>query len=308
MQQYSEEVRDKHKIRKRKRQKIDFIKRTEEELTKDGYWVEIQVGGITRNRNIVVGDPRTADIILTAHYDTCARMPVPNICTPKNILFYVLYNLFIVGIMLCVASLFGWLWEVSNLPILSGESIQIIVLLVCIILLYIGPSNTNNFNDNTSGVLTLLETASKLPDNYREKVAFVFFDHEELGLFGSKLFAKQYSEVRKNTLLVNFDCISDGDHILIVHKKSVRQSKDYEILTKYLTSTSDKKVVHMKASNTLYPSDHSWFKRSVGVLATKKVPMIGYYLGRIHTSRDTKLDERNIELLSDSMVEVIKEL
>jgi hypothetical protein len=39
-------------------------------------------------RNIVIGNPDTAKVLYTAHYDTCARLPFPNFITPKNIFIY----------------------------------------------------------------------------------------------------------------------------------------------------------------------------------------------------------------------------
>ena len=46
-----------------------------------------------------------------------------------------------------------------------------------------------------------------------------------------------------------------------------------------------------------YPSDQARFKKGVGVCALKKKPVIGYYMDRIHTRKDTVLDEKNLELL-----------
>ena len=48
-------------------------------------------GSLVKSRNIVIGDPETAKIIYTAHYDTCARLPVPNFITPRNIPVFLLY-------------------------------------------------------------------------------------------------------------------------------------------------------------------------------------------------------------------------
>ena len=47
----------------------------------------------------------------------------------------------------------------------------------------------------------------------------------------------------------------------------------------------------------LYPSDQAVLRRGVGVAALKKAPVIGYYMGRIHTRHDTVLEEENVQLL-----------
>ncbi len=58
-----------------------------------------------------------------------------------------------------------------------------------------------------------------------------------------------------------------------------------------------KKVVEVVRGLGLYPSDQARFRRGVGVAALKKAPLIGYYMDRIHTRRDTVLEEDNVQLL-----------
>ena len=50
---------------------------------------------------------------------------------------------------------------------------------------------------------------------------------------------------------------------------------------------------------SLYPSDNANFKKGAGVCALKHKKVVGYYMDRIHTGRDTVLDEANIALLRD---------
>ena len=46
-----------------------------------------------------------------------------------------------------------------------------------------------------------------------------------------------------------------------------------------------------------YPSDNALFEKGVGVCALRRRKIVGYYMDRIHTHRDTVLEEENIELL-----------
>ena len=41
----------------------------------------------------VLGDPETAKVVFSAHYDTCARLPFPNFIAPKNLLVTLGYTL-----------------------------------------------------------------------------------------------------------------------------------------------------------------------------------------------------------------------
>ena len=105
-----------------------------------------------------------------------------------------------------------------NAPMLLWE----ILVVLAMFLLMAGPANRHTANDNTSGVTTLLDIMTALPTEARESVAFVFFDLEEMGLFGSAGFANQHKQIAKNTLLVNFDCVSDGDTILFALRGGLR--------------------------------------------------------------------------------------
>lgn len=44
------------------------------------------------------------------------------------------------------------------------------------------------------------------------------------------------------------------------------------------------------------------FKKYFAIAAVRKAPILGYYLGRIHTPFDTIFDQNNIKKLSEAMV------
>ena len=71
-----------HEIRKSRQQKTYFIDWVSEYVKAKGYDVKIEKGSF-RSRNIVIGDPDKAKVIFTAHYDTCAAMPLPSPTYPK---------------------------------------------------------------------------------------------------------------------------------------------------------------------------------------------------------------------------------
>ena len=51
--------------------------------------------------------------------------------------------------------------------------------------------------------------------------------------------------------------------------------------------------------SAFYPSDQMNFPVAVGAAAMQKKPLLGLYMGRIHTARDTVLQEENIAFLAD---------
>lgn len=78
MHTLSKIIFDNYQVRKTKSQKtafIDLLKQYYPDLT-------VEEGGVPRNRNIVIGDVEHANIIVTAHYDTCAQLPFPNLIAP----------------------------------------------------------------------------------------------------------------------------------------------------------------------------------------------------------------------------------
>jgi len=309
MHQYSDEIIENYMVRKSKKQKRRFIERVEEMLGKEGYQVDIEKGGILASKNIVVGDVKKAKVIMTAHYDTCALCPFPNIVTPRNILAYVIYQFFLIFLFFAVSLVIGLsvAFITGNTEI--GKIVTILSIIGLCVQIMIGFPNKNTYNDNTSGVVTLIEIAMKLPEEYREKLAFVFFDNEELGLVGSRVFYKKHHREIKDKLVINLDCVSDGDHMLVIANRSARKDQEiYGKLKEILSSTDEKEVRHVTSGTTFYPSDQMHFKKSIAISGMRKAPIIGYYVARLHTPFDTKFDKRNISLLKDTLVKFVCEI
>ena len=157
-------------IRKNKKQKAAFIDKVQEIINDKGLDVTIEKGSFGV-RNIVVGDINKAKVVFTAHYDTCAVMPVPNFITPTNIWIYLLYQLVIMIPMFGIPVLLSWLFAFL-FPGIAEFSILVfdILLFGMLFLLMFGPANKNTVNDNTSGVLTILNIIDKLPLEFKDKV------------------------------------------------------------------------------------------------------------------------------------------
>ena len=97
MTETTREILEKYQVRKTKKQKTAFIEYVKKTAELAGYDFKVEKGAFGA-RNIVIGDPDSAKVLYTAHYDTCARLPFPNFITPKNILVYLMYQLLIVGV------------------------------------------------------------------------------------------------------------------------------------------------------------------------------------------------------------------
>ena len=297
MTELSREILRDWQVRKTKEQKTRFIAFLQERLP----GLRMEEGGLPRCRNLVLGDPESADVVFTAHYDTCARLPFPNFITPKNLVVYLAYQLLIMLPFLAFAVLLSV--GLIRLGVFEPLAVMLSWVLAMAALLYVflfGPANPHTANDNTSGVLMLCELIAGLSEEERARCAFVFFDHEETGLFGSSLFASQHRKAMKDRLLINFDCVSDGDDILFVQsRKAKRRAGD--ALAEAFSPSAEKRTVITGPLGAFYPSDQVNFRCGVGVAAMQRSALLGLYMSRIHTARDTALDERNFSFLVEGV-------
>ena len=303
-----------YQIRKSGKQKQKFIQFIQDKC--DELELDCSVEkkkGLFYNRNIVVGNIKSADIICTAHYDTCAVLPFPNFITPKNIFIFVFAQLFFLGIVFGVIMGIPKLlaYQIHDLNPFYTHILPNILFLGFCIQMIAGFPNKHTANDNTSGVATLLSLMYNIPKENRNKIAFVFFDNEEVGLIGSSHFKKLHKKIIADKLLINFDCVSDGDHFLFISKKKARQSEIYPLFENVLEEKGveyGKHTEFLSAFRAFYPSDQILFGKSIGVAALKKSPIFGLYMDRIHTPKDVVFDRKNIEFLCDSITTIISRI
>lgn len=293
-------------VRKSRAQKERFRAWLQENLEELGYRPKVEHHkGIVKSDNVVAGDPDSAEVLLTAHYDTCAVLPVPNFITPRNMLVLLLCQLLVLALIIIPAILA----EGVLLLIWQDAPMWLCFLLVYGLLLFgvwwmlAGKANRSNVNDNTSGVMTLLEIAGALPVEQRDKVCFVFFDNEEKGLLGSAAFAKAHKRAREETLVLNFDCVSDGDFLHLFPNKAVKQDiPAMERLERSFQGQRGAKKVEVVGGMGCYPSDQNRFAHGVGICALRKNPVIGYYMNKIHTGRDRVMEEENLLIFRDGVL------
>ena len=306
MLELSEKILEYYQTRKTKSQKTSFIKLMQENYPE----LKIEEGGLVKNRNLILGDVETAKTVVTAHYDTCARLPFPNFIAPKlfrprnTIIFYL--------IILFLAVIVSVFFRVSGVDFsLSGNFNNVffyallLFLLGLIFLVFFGKPNEHTANDNTSGVIGLIEIYGKLSEEERKNVALVFFDNEEYGLFGSAFFKKMHKEVMEEKFLINLDCISDGDFIMLVESKKINRF-EMDKFKDSIKDTGKKKFLYETYKTAIYPSDQIHFNNALGICALNYKKGIGYYMSRIHTKRDTVFEKENIELITNTIANYVK--
>lgn len=297
------DVLHRYPVRKTKKQKQAFREAICRYAEERNYPVSLEHGSFGAE-NIVIGDPENAKYLVTAHYDTCAAMPVPNFITPCNVWLYLGYQLLLVLGFLIVAFLAGLL---GTLVFGSGAAKPLVLAAywLLLLLLILGPANKNNANDNTSGVVTVLEILRTMPENQRNKVCFVLFDLEEAGLIGSSSYRKKHRKASDHQLVLNLDCVGEGDYLRIFPTGALRKNrKKLTSLYRACGYFGKKNLLVHEKGMYLYPSDQAVFPFGAGICALKKGKP-GLYLDRIHTARDTVLEETNVNILRAAIISFI---
>lgn len=289
MNEFTKRILKDYQVRKTRKQKDDFLRFLVPFAKENGYDMKIEKGSLG-SKNAVFGNIETAKVIYTAHYDTCAWMPIPNFITPMNIAVYLLYQLVLTFVIFAVAFGVSVVFSLINedfAPVAGLLSVY-----VMIGLLMAGPANKHTANDNTSGVITVLELMKSMPAEMRSKAAFVLFDFEEIGLVGSSSFQSGHKKLMKDKLVINFDCVSDGKDMLFAVKK---KAKAFVPKLNEAFESGGQFTSHIKSKGVFYPSDQASFNLGVGVAALKKTKNGLLYMDRIHTHKDTVFEEENIE-------------
>lgn len=302
-----------YQVRKSNKQKAAFIEYLKDRLAESGYdrekdiTVESQGKGAFLSRNIVVGNPEAAKVYITAHYDTCAVLPFPNLMAPTNPVIFIGYQLVIVVILFLFAALVALPFHlIFHNPLITYYGFLCGMLLMLYQVMF-GYRNKHTANDNTSGVLAITKILENLPAEHRGKVCVVYFDNEEKGLFGSAFFAKKHKKAVKDKLLINLDCVGDGDNIVSMAKAKARKDVDYQVLVDVMQAHAanfDGEYLCRKMKPMMFASDQANYHKGIGICSVRKSP-IGRYVARIHTPLDTRCRKENIEYLTKVFVDFL---
>lgn len=302
-------LNEKSGVRRNNEEKKAFRDFVIGECKKMGFSARVETTGDGKNDNVIVGDPKTAKVLFTAHYDTPATSLFPNIMIPRNIPIFFAYQMLPVMVMLAVALsisyLVGMVW-------LENERAYILTFLALYYGLYFlmfrGFSNPKNHNDNTSGVATLLTIMANLDDIKRGNVAFIFFDNEEKGKKGSKAYFNDHKTDMEKKLLINFDCVGNGETIVFIAKEEAEKTEEYKKLAECFTPNNGYTAEFYPMQGSESNSDYKNFPMGIGCMACKKTKGGMLYTPAIHTPRDNVANSENIEYITDGIIRFLDEV
>ena len=305
-----------YQVRKTNKEKTRFSEYIKSRLFKSGYVPESDITieekgkGIFKSRNIIVGNLKTAKILMCAHYDTCAVLPFPNFMAPTNPVLFIASQLILTAIIFAIAFVFAMIILILTKQVMVAYYALFISLYAILFYMMFGYKNKHTANDNTSGTITITRILEAIPQELRDKVCVIYFDNEEKGLLGSSFFWNKHKLEVKDKLLLNFDCVGDGSEVVFLAKKKAREDRNYSILLDVLQECKKDHDVDFLSGNIkpmMFGSDQMHFDKGVGVCALRK-SRFGRYVARIHTPFDTRCREENISYLVDGIRRYIESL
>jgi len=315
IREFAEKVFAENPTRFRKEEKERLLSQTKSFLTENGWGSdEIRIQkfkGSIKSQNLIIGDPKSAEYIVTAHYDTPGRTGF--LLATSKLFGQTGANIVMMLSMLPFCILCGYFggrnaftWQGIDLTFLSIYGLMVLFLLVMLIPMFI--KNKNNRNDNTSGVIAVLNAAVKAAADpeLSGKCCFVLFDNEEWGLIGSKQFA---GWCRNNGInldektAINIDCVGLGEYLCAARTNSDKTERQTAFIEN-LKSTGIEIVE--KQSSMIYLSDHANLKNSFMLTYMEKSKTGPLFIPNIHTGKDTVCDVEKVIDLSDKVIKAIK--
>jgi hypothetical protein len=108
-----------------------------------------------------------------------------------------------------------------------------------------------------------------MPAEQRDKVCFVLFDLEEAGLIGSASYRKTHKKRSDDQLILNLDCVGDGNEIIMFPTKKLKtDTAKMELLRRITGSWGNKSIALREKGFAYYPSDQKQFPYGVGIAAS----------------------------------------
>ena len=240
------------------------------------------------------------EYIFIAHYDTGTIMP-----------FWMNWLMKLIGInrqLLMIFILVGFIK--LFIPFVEGYQPivgEILSAFIFIPLLLIFIPNSKNYDDNTSGVITLLKLAKRFKDEGMENAKFIFVDNEELGLFGSaahKRYLEKNKLISNNCKVISIDWVGGNGKIPLIIQNT---KSEYQEIFK---NAIKKEFNECKTVRMLLPASDNFSFKKYGAInisfVDKTIIPNGYYIKNIHSYKDKEIDLDRIDRLCNTLVETIE--
>ena len=251
-------------------------------------------------RNIIIGSPSDAQILITAHYDTPAWKLFPTVHMPMNPLLSLLYIVLQVLVLLSVSAA-----AASGLSLVLGLNVSgsllaflLVYLLLMLLTSRLFPSG-HSTNSSTSGISAVLSLAEQLPAEYRSTAAMILFDQGTEGCKGSKAWAARHPDLAWKKLVIDLNAVGIGKEFVCGYSANARMLPALETLIASL-SGADGYQVHMRCGDRIRP-DRKQLPCHMTITACKRARLLGLYTPWLDCGMDTQADPANIHWLTERL-------
>ncbi len=235
--------------------------------------------------NLYIGN-KDADKVVMAHYDTPPNMAVLMIF--NNLVGSKYAQFLIIAVMILILAV------AMNISYQAYNVISLFMLGYLIVMFLIG--NKYNYNDNTSGVLVVMECIDEMIKEGRDDILFVLTDNEEKGLFGGFRYRKFK---KKEQEIIVVDCVGTGE------KYAVISTGKNDFADRFYDTISDKAD---RYKDKILVSDNAVFgKQAVLISKVSYSKLFSKPIIRnMHTNKDRDIEEGNIVEVKEIVLNYFK--
>lgn len=319
-----EVIKNNYMIRRKENRKEEFRRYLLKQMNNLGYALIEEKGNINKglkkiNYTNMTTDNEDFKLVLMAHYDTAYTSTMLSVInffdklnpffkfeartsTIKAVPFVMIYISLLFFICFIVERFLGN--QVAN----NCFFILMATVITISVLEYYIRDNKKNANDNTSGVLALLDIADKLSKSkYKNDVLFIFTDNEERGLIGAKGIYKHKKNQFYNKPIINLDCIGNGDTLIISYGKEedLKDKFNISLLNDLAKEFKNINIDILKLQDYTRSDQKAFIDSNAISIGIYKKYRYVYDLPNIHTNKDDKIDLNFINVITTTISNVI---
>lgn len=302
--------------RYKRKEKNIFVNEAGKDFKALGYEVRGVIGKKKGKKglNLLVGNVSQAKTIFIAHYDTPAHnfgnpiryFPFDGPATFSSRLLPTYAPLILTGVLAVI--LLSALGKKINFETNFAMSVIMLILLAALAVvatvMTLGIGNKVNLNRNTSGVITLMKTADKMPEKLRGQVAFVLTDGGCEEHTGDYMMREALPNTLKNRNIILMDCVGTGPRLGIGYQKRS------EALGKKLASMvgpEQKVFTELCTRERMKYTSLSFYENGIVVSRGKKSGE-SLIVENSASNHDDQIEAELIEQTSDLLVRLTEEI
>ena len=301
------------------KEKNFFCNELGKDLQSMGYKVRGAVGKRKRTKglNLMVGNVSKAKTIFVAHYDTLIHnFGNPMRYFPMDGSASFAASFLPMNTPLILAMVLGLVFilysgDKINFEQNFGLSLFIVAVLILLIIvsfiMTFKAGNKVNLNRNTSGVITAVLIAQRLPEALRQDVAFVFTDGGSGSHIGDYMLREALPNTIKDRNVIVLDCVGKGQRLGIGYFEASRgNAEKLEAIVRKRDPQAKLHVAAIADDRRKYTSV-SYYEKGMVVCRGKNANG-SLIVENTATKHDDEIEKEKMEQLADDLIELAKQI